>query len=99
MPQPQIKQRDYVSHGGAVLPLRSVKSETAPLAQNLPGALRPFTPKEFAEAIGGLRSADWVRQQCGAGEIKTISGPGRPPYLIPAAELARFRPSLAFAVA
>ena len=64
-----------------------------------PGPLRPLTPKEFAAAIGELRSADWVRGQCAAGEIRTVCGPNVRPYLIPAAELARFRPSLAFAVA
>lgn len=59
------------------------------------GRIRPLTPKEFAEAIGGLRSADWVREQCHRGAIRTISGPARPPYLIPADELARFRPAVA----
>lgn len=52
--------------------------------------VRALTPKEFAEAIGGLLCADTVRARCKSGEIKTVGGPGRPPYLIPASELDRF---------
>lgn len=69
----------------------------APTAQI--GQLRPLTPKEFSAAIGEMRSPDWVRQECHAGRIKTVCGAGRPPYLIPATELARFRPPLAALVA
>ena len=58
------------------------------------GRLRPLTPKEFSEAIGGMRSPRWVCQACRRRMIATI-GRGRP-YLIPASELARFRPQLSF---
>lgn len=61
------------------------------------GNLRPLTPKEFSAAIGEVRSAEWVRSECASGAIRTVLGPSRRPYLIPASELGRFRPSLEFA--
>lgn len=54
--------------------------------------LRPLTPKEFSEAIGGLLCADTVREKCKTGDLKTINGAGRPPYYIHPDELARYRP-------
>jgi len=51
--------------------------------------VRPLSPKEFADAIGGVRTPRWVRDQCRKGELRTVNG--RRPYLITPAELARFR--------
>lgn len=51
--------------------------------------IRPLTPKEFADAIGDVRSPRWVAKQCRLGRLKTTSA-GRP-YLIHPVELARFR--------
>jgi hypothetical protein len=56
--------------------------------------LRPLTPKEFSEAIGGLRTPNWVREQCKTGAIPSVKGKRKPPYLIPARALQRFRPPL-----
>lgn len=56
--------------------------------------LRPFTPKEFSDVLGGLRTPDWVREQCHSGAIKTVGGAGKPPYLIPVSEAIRFCPLL-----
>lgn len=63
-------------------------------------SIRPVTPKEFSAAIGGLRSAWWVRAQCrlwlksrGKRGIETLTRSA--PYIIPGSELDRFRPSLA----
>lgn len=58
--------------------------------------VRPLTPKEFADAIGDLRSPRWVRRQCRLGRLATVTD-GRP-YLIHPDELRRFRrPLEAFA--
>lgn len=54
--------------------------------------LRPLTPKEFSEAIGGLLSAYTVREKCRLGELRTVNGAGRPPYFVHPEELARYRP-------
>jgi hypothetical protein len=53
--------------------------------------IRAMTPKEFAEAIGGLLHPNTVRDRCKRGEIQTIGGPGRPPYLIPPTALEPYR--------
>jgi len=52
----------------------------------------PLTPKEFAAALGGVRSQKWVRERCrkkyrGRDRIRTVAGP---PFLIPASELRKF---------
>lgn len=76
--------------------------------------LRPLTPKEFSAAIGGLRGPRWVRAECArfvseqerakrqgrpARPVGIVTLTPRPPYIIPAAELEKFRPPLApFAV-
>ncbi len=54
--------------------------------------LRPLTPKEFSEAIGGLLSPKTVREKCHTGELDTVNGKGHPPYFIPPHELAKYRP-------
>jgi hypothetical protein len=58
-------------------------------------AATPYTPKEFADQLGGKRSAKWVRQQCrlfirsrGRRGIKTATKSA--PYLIPQGELLKF---------
>lgn len=56
--------------------------------------VRPLTPKEFSDAIGGVLCADTIRAKCKAGEIATVNGAGRPPYFIKPTELARWRPVL-----
>lgn len=56
--------------------------------------LRPLTPKEFSEAVGGLLSADTIREKCKNGELRTVNGAGRPPYFIHPDELARYRPTV-----
>ena len=53
--------------------------------------VRALSPKEFSEAIGGILAPDTVRIRCLSGEIATINGPGRRPYLIPPTELERYR--------
>lgn len=53
-------------------------------------ALRAFTPKEFSDAIGGILSADTIRERCRRGVLPTVNGPGRPPYLIKPDALAGF---------
>lgn len=45
-------------------------------------ALRALTPKEFSAAIGGLLTADTIREKCRRGDIATVNGPRRPPYYI-----------------
>jgi hypothetical protein len=61
-------------------------------------SIRPLTPKEFAAALGGLRSERWVTRQCrlwlkskGKRGIQTLTASR---YIIPGSELQRFRPSL-----
>lgn len=57
-------------------------------------ALRPLTPKEFSDAIGGILCADTIRERCKRGDLRTINGAGRPPYFIHPDELAKMRPTL-----
>ncbi len=55
--------------------------------------LRPVTPKEFSEAIGGILTADTIREHCRTGKIKTIRGPH---YLIPWSEVEKYLPAPSF---
>lgn len=56
--------------------------------------LRPLTPKEFSEAVGGLLAPCTVREKCRNGELPTVNGPKRPPYYIKPDALAPYRPTL-----
>ncbi len=54
--------------------------------------LRPLTPKEFSEAVGGVLSPATVRAYCRRGLLKTANG--RRPYLIRPDALCPYRPDL-----
>lgn len=55
--------------------------------------VRPLTPKEFSEAIGGVLSPATVRDYCRRGRLPTANG--RRPYLIRPDALVPYRPDLA----
>jgi hypothetical protein len=84
MPSETLTETHYLKGFGAEKPT---------LAQNVSGRhIRAITPKEFAGALGGLVTADWVREQCSKGRIKLLKEGA--PYHIDPAELVRYRPPL-----
>ena len=53
--------------------------------------IRALSPKEFVAAVGGLISLKTARLWCRLGKLPTVNGPERPPYLIKAETLMKYR--------